>query len=301
MKKPNKLPASGIILIPVFLILLAGGFFYSSRAKAISPNLFGTAEAGQPKLVTATPAGSSAVANPEENTAGAVPPAEVAESPEESIADAEDRVQNWEKTVFAQPGWLHFVYSMASAVENGVLLPDGASMPAQSQTDGWYHIDEQGRVDQHLITLQDASGALLQQEVFKGDTMLNRTTGEKLSGVEPYPLKLDLGMGSDIRAMQAAGGLAQHQDALVAGQAVDDYSVTGIYDQAVTLSNSPAPVKSIRLALALAKADGALVRTQTIFQLEDGTEVLFAEVHLLSLERAELPDRLLSAFQSLSD
>ena len=98
-----------------------------------------------------------------------------------------------------------------------------------------------------------------------------------------------------------AGGLAQHQDALVAGQAVDDYSVTGIYDQAVTLSNSPAPVKSIRLTLALAKADGALVRTQTIFQLEDGTEVLFAEVRLLSLESAELPDSLLSAFQSLSN
>jgi len=278
MKRQYKIITIAFLVFAITLGLFLGGKYYSALAKEIYPDLYGLVEKNQPKLIN--DAATQITSQPSQKSES---------TPQEAVDQLKESLDQWDKSVFTQSGWIHFVYMTTSAVENGVVLPDGSLMSQNYVTDGWYLINDQGLVEKHVISLIDDSGNVLQREVFMDGILINLTLNDKMQNIQPYKLKLDLGLSQEMLTMEKAGAILSNQKLSIDGQSVSEFSVLGTFDKPTILNNSPLQVESIQLVISFDEQTGVMYEVEKIWRLTDGSEILFEKNQFVSLNRAELP------------
>ncbi len=294
--------------VPIVLLVIAiaiAAFLSSgvgqSLADALYPDLFGLTENNQPKLQVETP---SANIDQSAQTNLNRPDDTLMDTEETKISQkggdqVKELVQRWKDRELKGSGWVHFVYKTTSAVENGVILPDGGMMPRTYEKDGWYFLNDQGLVEKDVVTLKDDYGNVLQQASFVNGVYFNFTLGEKFEGDQFYELKLDLGVGQRFSDMESQGVNISIQDTDYEGKLYKEFSAVGVYEKPVTLSNSPLPVESITVKASFDDQTGSMNNAKTIWKLTDGTEVVFEEIEIVSLERVDAPAEIIALVESV--
>ena len=193
-------------------------------------------------------------------------------------------VKRWEDRLLSEAGWIHLVCRVRSDVDNGVILPDGSSMPLAYLKDGWYYLDEQGLVQEFVSTLKTEEGAALQVSVFDGKTTYNLTFDERFPDVQPFKLKLDLGFRQYLQEAEGLGVPVHYREIERQGQYLAEVSLTEVYDTPVQLGNSPEPVSSLSVLGLFDLNSGAMQLYRMVWQLESGKQVLFEESEFLQAE-----------------
>lgn len=279
MKSNNKRIVFAISIFVLVGVLLLGLKYIPSLAKEIYPDLYGMVEQYEPELIDDR----------------ATQTAEQSESAEESNIEAnssdtdpaillEKMVKEFEENTFTRSGWLHFAYTYESEVSNGIPLPENYLW------DGWFLLNEQGDVIQHVISLNDVAGNLFQREIFKDNTFINLTTNDKMDNGGPYHLKLDLGVTKGMLWMQESGAILRQETDELDGRTAIRFSVQGTYDKPTVFGNSSQPVESIRSTVLFDQTSGAIYEMKDVYLLVDGTEELFYKVQVLTLEWDDLPE-----------
>lgn len=298
MKK--KVPAVFLTVVAIAIVFLASKYG-SSFAATIYPELFEIIANNEPRLQVVKT--KESIDQPAQNIENqlevtlASPDEEI--EPQKGSDLVKEMVQRWKEGGLPGSGWVHFVYRTSSSVENGVFLPDGNLMPRTYLKDGWYFLNDQGLVEKDVVTLKDEYGNVLQQASFANGIHFNLTLDEKFEGVQYYELKLDLGLLQRFSDMEAQGVNITTQDIDYKGKLSKEFSATGVYQNPAILNNSPLPVESITLVASFDNQSGAMNWSKTLWKLTDGTEVIFEEVEIVSLERVEAPDDIIAIMESV--
>jgi len=150
--------------------------------------------------------------------------------------------------MFAQSGWLHFVYSYESDLENGIVLPDYSLMPKEYIVDGWYHINEDGKVFEHISTYGDGEGEVYQGSVFTNHSTISWPFFSQHED-EPYTLSLNLGLAQRILDGYERGLALSAEADEMDGRAVVRFLRHHRYDVLNYISNSSQQVQRTNVEL----------------------------------------------------
>jgi hypothetical protein len=299
MKKKNA-PVIFLVIVVVAVVFLASKYG-ASAAAAIYPDLFRLTANNQPRLKVNTSTTIPDQPNPTSVNQNEMSQAS-SEEKNASLTGGElvkEMVQRWKDRELIGPGWVHFVYKTTSAVENGVVLPDGSMMPRTYVKDGWFFLNDQGLVEKDVVTLKDEFGNVFQQAAFVDGMHINITLGEKFEGERSYELKSDLGLSQELSNMETQGVKIAIRDIDYKGKLSTEFSAAGTYENPVVLSNSPMPVESITLVASFDNQTGAMNQSKKIWKLTDGTEVVFEDNEIESLERADAPAEIVAILESV--
>ncbi len=177
-------------------------------------------------------------------------------------------------------GWIHIesVHLSDPPVDHGA-LPDGRSIPAAYRMIDWYLRDETGLVVKALSTMVTATGEVLQQAVFNGQTTTNVTLNQVFS-TAPYRLDFSRGIVSDLS--NSAVTVVRREPA--PGQVLFEITVPAYGVDVGLPSTSQRRTRSL-----FDLATGALLYTETLSLGSEGDLQLVERVEVAVSERVGTP------------
>ena len=155
MKNKKTFPAKTYILLSVLIALLMVAAIYSSSKAQGYPSVL--------QMIEANFVGLDVSDNGEDHFSQVQVKAD----------DVDLLIKNWEDNKFRYETWIHMVSNVKTEQVSGIVLPDGQSMPLDYIQDDWIYFDKEGLVQTGVFISKDLEGYILQQAVYKNNTMIN--------------------------------------------------------------------------------------------------------------------------------
>jgi len=255
-----------VIIFLITLVIISAGLFVSNPTFAsIYPQLFSQSNQNEPKLDPTSFSAEDLSTN-------------------EASEMAQNSLEQWEKKILKGANWVHLLYQINSEIDNGVILPDGKSMPSSYLEEGWYFINENGLVEKNIVTLRDEFETIYQQSVLSGSTEYNLTFEDKMDGAEPYKLKLDRGFTQYLMEVDALHIPIKYIDITNNNKSIKEFSFEEIYETPIQENQIAKPIQSAVVVGLFDNETGEMITYRKLLKCVTGEQILFEEWHLLIAE-----------------
>lgn len=213
------------------------------------------------------------------------PPAPSLPADWQAVADLAERYDaSWRQSA----GWIHYVTQTETYPAPGVTFP-----PPILFTEQWLEVDAQGWVLRSVYTDRDADGSILQQSLGAGSYGLNLTTGEFMEDNGLWQFSADW-LTSALSATAQSGALVTVLTVPCPGAEEDlcwQLSAGEEFSAPVQNPGESVSFDGVGRHIWVRQRDGASLRQQAFWRLQDGTERMDYTVSLLTLEKAAEPPR----------
>ncbi|GAB4486225.1 MAG: hypothetical protein OHK0031_10420 [Anaerolineales bacterium] len=182
-------------------------------------------------------------------------------------------------------GWIHYVTS-TETLSNAQGYP-----PPFIVTEQWLEVDAQGWVLRSVYSDSDQQGNLLQQSLAVGNYGINLTTGEAFTDIAPWQFSADW-LTPELQSAVKSGA-----DLVIESAPCPDTENETCW-QLTFRESLPAPVQNPGQNVSyqgagrriwMRERDGAVIRQQAFWRLEDGSERVDFTQTLLLLEKLAAP------------
>ena len=201
-----------------------------------------------------------------------------------NVDDVTKMVDDWESKVLQNGQWIHVIYSVNLLEPSGIILPDGQPMPSSYINDDWYYVNQAGLVEKGVFSMKDNSGNILQQSAFQNNTIINFTFDDRQDDQQFYPLSIDLGFKDRITEATNKGITITKSNESMEGKPSITFSYTEKLKLPTQLGNENVVVDSIIQKGSFDEETGDFLQIQTIWILNDGTEIVYETSHIISIE-----------------
>ncbi len=209
-------------------------------------------------------------------------------------------IDEWKAKSLKNGQWVRLVYAVTTKADNGIVLPDGQTMPSSYVNDDWYYINDAGLVEKGVFSMKDSEGNILQQSALQNNILINFTFEDRQENQELYPLQIDLGFENKIREAKNKGQTIKKSNDKVDGQPTVVYLLVEKLKLPTQMGNESVIVDSITTKGNFSTETGDFVQTQTIWTLNDGTEVVYETARITSVESfPNAPDEILNILESV--
>ncbi len=209
-------------------------------------------------------------------------------------------INDWKSKNLKYGQWIHLVSAVTSETSNGVILPDGSLMPSSYIQDDWYYVNEDGLAEKGVFSMKDNNGNILQQSAYQDNTMINLTFDFRQENQKPNPILIDFGFGDRIIDSQSLGIQIEKSDETVNEKPVIVYSYIEKLKLPTQFNGEDVIVESITTKGYFDKETEDFIQIQTIWNLDNGAEIIFDTVEVISIEGfPQAPDEILKVLEAV--
>ncbi len=193
-----------------------------------------------------------------------------------------------------QPGWVHVQETTVYDIdrENNGILPDGTVVPLSYIVDSWYHVNDDGLVDQSVSIMVSYEGEALQTSVFANNSLWNSSTGQETAQGPYYLGSLDYHFAADVQEILARSSIypefVNSEDYLRSGISI--FTIEEELNPPLLTVDYTAPVYAVRTVATFENATGFLTDLKRIMRFGDGSERTYFHI-MLKIETGSEPPR----------
>lgn len=194
-----------------------------------------------------------------------------------------DLVKKSAKTI-NQPGWIHVqettVYDIDQ--ENNGVLPDGKVIPLSYINDSWYHINNDGLVDQSVSMMKSDTEETLQTTVFTNNVSWSSSANEDTAQGPYYLGSLDYHFAADVQdvlsRLSVQPEFVNAKDSINSG--ISTFTVNEKLAPPLLTVDYKMPVSLVSTTASFDNTTGFLVELKRVMQFKDGSERAYFHITL---------------------
>jgi len=183
-----------------------------------------------------------------------------------------------------QPGWVHVqettVYDIDQ--ENNGVLPDGKVIPLSYINDSWYHINNDGLVDQSVSMMKSDTGETLQTTVFTNNVSWSSSANEDTAQGPYYLGSLDYHFAADVQdvlsRLSVQPEFVNAKDSIISG--ISTFAVNEKLDPPLLTVDYKMPVYLVSTIANFENTTGFLTELNRVMKFEDGSERTYFHITL---------------------
>jgi len=183
-----------------------------------------------------------------------------------------------------QSGWVHVeettVYDIDQ--ENNGILPDGKMIPLSYINDSWYHINDEGLVDQSVSMMKSDTGEILQTTIFSNNVSWSSSANEDTAQGPFYLGALDYNFAADVQDILSRQSVqpefVNEKESIKSG--ISTFAVNEKLDPALLTVDYKMPVYSVSTFASFDNTTGFLTELNRVMKFEDGSERTYFHITL---------------------
>lgn len=211
-----------------------------------------------------------------------------------------DLVNKSAKTI-NQPGWIHVQDTTVYDIDqkNNGILPDGTVIPLLYINDSWYHINNEGLVDQSVSMMKSDTGETLQTTVFANNVSWSSSANENTAQGPYYLGSLDYHFAADVQdvlsRLSVQPEFVNAKDSTNSGISI--FAVNEKLDPPLLTVDYKTLVYSVSTIANFENATGFLTELNRVMKFEDGSERTYFHITMKIETGIEPPKEIITLIE----